>query len=98
MKLSYHTRVLYLNTLKSVLKKDNWNFLKKNANDETIRFLLVAFHKLDRDRKKFNEYFEKTFVIKEEPINLIEEAIELHKNSIKTLEKLKRIIFLSDWM
>ena len=95
-KLSVYERNEYLHNIKFLLTKENWKVFKRkfSRDDETIYKMMVAYHKLGRNKEKLNEWFEKTFVKRVEPIKSLEQAIELHKKAIEKLERIKYEWFL----
>jgi len=87
--MEVETKTMYLNTIKSVLSKKNWEiFKKKYYNDEEmIVNALKVFHLLGRDKEKFNKWFE--MFENSEFSRLVDEAIKKHREIIEELKKIK---------
>ena len=87
------TLKMYLNVVRTVLTKENWKKYKQlYGNDpEMALYFVKLYHKLDRDREKFNKAFEMLLNDPEikELSETIDKNIELHKKSIEKLKKLK---------
>ena len=73
------------NALKTILSKENYKRIKERKNKE---YYLGIYHKLGRDKEKFNKVIQ-ILLDGDEFTRDIDKAIELHKMAIKKLKRIK---------
>lgn len=80
------------NALKTLLTKENYKKVMERAknNREDLEFYLTIYHKLGRDKEKFNKAIEILMDNKDKVIREVDRAIGLHKKAIEKLERIKR--------
>jgi len=78
----------YKNVLKTTLTRENY---KKVVEDKEmgLEFYVWLYHRLGRDKKKFNKAVESLIDNKDEFTKLIDRKIELHREAIKKLKRIK---------
>jgi len=74
------------NALKTLLGKENYKRIKDKKDK---RYYLELYHRLGRDKEKFNRAIE-VLLNGDEVTESIDKAIEYHKEAIKRLERVKR--------
>jgi len=86
------TVIMYRNFFKTVLNKENYKKFKKYfwENPEKMEYYIRVYHKLNRNKEKFNSFFE--YSLNNEISNTINKLIELEKEKIKKLEKIKNFL------
>ena len=91
--MNNETIQMYLNTLKTVLTKKNFEILKERfgKDKEELEFFLKKFHQLGRDKKKFNKFFQ-DYIAGVGIFGELNRAIELHEKAIEKLKRLKEVL------
>jgi len=96
MKMHPMTKEIYLNAIKTILTKQNWGIFRKKYKDDDmfiITTLYVFHHRFDRDKEKLNEWFER-IEKKPEILRNIDRMIELTREKLEKLEKLKYAVMV----
>jgi len=85
---------MYLNVIQTTLTKENWKKYKElfDKDENAALFFVKLYHRLGRDKEKFNKAFELITTDKEikEFNKLVDKQIELLKKKIEKLEKLRK--------
>jgi len=94
--MSVGFKEIYLNTVKVILTKENFKKFKKylEANEkeqeDLLELVIRKYHQFKRNKKRTNEWFEQFISTGNRLIEEIDRAIELHKEAIKHLKKIRK--------